>query len=108
MGYNTRYSLKVKGELTEEMVLKLMEINPGYFYNKECVYELKNFSMIAKWYDHENDMRELSECFPGTIFTLEGEGEESGDLWRKYFLRGKMQGVHAEIIFEEFNPLKLR
>jgi hypothetical protein len=66
------------------------------------------FGDTTKWYGHEHDMRALSEEYPGVLFTLTGYGEESGDVWRKYFRDGRMQLAPAKIIFEDFNPSKLK
>ncbi len=62
-----------------------------------------------KWYDHEKTMREISTKFPSVIFTLIGEGEESGDMWRKYFKNGKMQIAKAVMIhFESYDEELLK
>jgi hypothetical protein len=61
----------------------------------------------SKWYDHETDMRDFSKRFPDVLFTLNGEGEESGDVWVKYFKNGKMQSSKADIKLEKFDPKKL-
>ena len=63
---------------------------------------------VCKWYEHEYDMRLVSRKFPGVLWTLTGEGEESGDLWRKYFWNGKMQTARAELIYPAFDESKLR
>jgi hypothetical protein len=58
----------------------------------------------CKWYDHEADMREMSKVFPDAVFDLYGEGEETGDLWHKYFKNGKMQeciGVVEFALYDE-------
>lgn len=60
-----------------------------------------------KWYEHEQTMRDISRVFPSVLFTLIGEGEESGDVWRKYFMDGKMQVSKAVISFEDFDEKKL-
>lgn len=113
MGYITTYSLRIKNdandnELTEEMAQKLMEIEPDYFPNIDCITDLEDASLYCKWYDHEQDMLELSKSFPETLFILEGDGEESEDIWIKYFQAGKMQVAYGIITFEEFNPDKLK
>lgn len=57
----------------------------------------------SRWYDHEDEMRSFSEQFPHVLFTLSGEGEENGDLWKKYFRNGKMQAAPAKITYAEFD-----
>jgi hypothetical protein len=57
----------------------------------------------AKWYGHEKDMRAYSVKFPNTIFILEGEGEESGDIWKEYHKDGKMQRCKAKVSFDSFD-----
>jgi hypothetical protein len=61
----------------------------------------------VKWYEHEKDMKEFSKRFPKVLFTLRGEGEESGDVWVKYFQNGKMQVEKVDIKLGEFDPKKL-
>jgi hypothetical protein len=62
----------------------------------------------CKWYEHEQEVAEFSKYFPTTLFTLNGEGEETGDIWKKYFLNGKMQVAKAKILFDEFDEKKLK
>lgn len=61
-----------------------------------------------KWYSHVSDMRVFSKLFPKVLFTLRGEGEESGDIWAKYFLDGKMQEAKAEVVIAPFDASKLK
>lgn len=88
MGYQTYYQLEldvpdvdVPRPLTEEDIRKLLVDHIGY----------DPFGDTCKWYDHERDMRTFSAQHAHVLFTLDGEGEESGDVWRKYFRAGKMQ-----------------
>lgn len=62
----------------------------------------------CKWYDHDDDMRWLSNKFPTVLFTLKGEGEESGDLWVKYYKGGKCQEARAEITFADYDEALLK
>ena len=62
----------------------------------------------TKWYDYESDMRSMSQHFKGVLFTLYGEGEEAGDIWKKYFLDGKCQIAEASIVIDDFDPDKLK
>lgn len=61
----------------------------------------------CKWYEHEKHMREMSKAVPDVLFILKGEGEESGDIWHKYFLNGKMQVSKAVLTLEPYDPKKL-
>lgn len=61
----------------------------------------------AKWYDCNKDVAAMSLEFPGVVFTLSGEGEESPDMWRAYFLEGGVQEERAKITYPPFDPKKL-
>jgi len=62
----------------------------------------------SKWHDHQLDMLALSNKFRSILFTLHGEGDETGDLWNEYYLNGKTQTAKARIVFDEFDPDKLK
>jgi len=77
---------------------------------KQLVINVLGFDPFAdscKWYEHDKHMRDISRMYPETIFILEGEGGESGDIWKKYYLNGKCQVAKAEVIIPEFDETKL-
>lgn len=43
-----------------------------------------------KWYDHDDDMKQLSEQFPEYYFLLNGQGEDHDDQWRTVYHNGKI------------------
>lgn len=97
MGYYTSYSLKTSD-------------NNAEFHKQEIgrIAEYKSvFEETAKWYDHDRDMKYYSKKYPKVIFTLLGEGEDSENLWVKYYKNGKVQHEFAIITYPEFNELKL-
>jgi hypothetical protein len=135
MGYSTRFTISTFGkpfsekELNELSVLKeqagqlnnqLKEFalagiaekekriitDPERLVEKAIGYN--PFEEPCKWYTWEADMRKISKQFPNTIFLIEGEGEDSGDIWKAYFLNGKMQKAEAKITFEPFDEQKLK
>lgn len=61
----------------------------------------------CKWYEHEKDVAEFSKLYPDVLFELDGAGEDKGDIWRKYFLNGKVQVCEAKITYPKFNKSKL-
>jgi len=65
------------------------------------------FDNTCKWYDHNKDMIRISKKYSNTLFQLDGAGEESDDLWRKYFLNGNMQEVQVEVVYGKFDINKL-
>jgi hypothetical protein len=109
MGYYTNFTLSIvdgnDDVADEEIISKLVENEES----NACAALNKDGSWAdsAKWYNHEDDLREFSKLFPDKLFLLEGEGEESGDLWKKYFKNGKMQEVRARIVYDDFDPAKL-
>ena len=101
MGYYTRYSIKhdeINPAVTDVIDEALEKIWDGYSpFDEEC-----------KWYEHEDDMKEFSKRFPNVLFTLSGEGEEAGDIWKKYFKNGKVQVSKARIIVDDFEESELK
>ncbi len=101
MGYYTEYYLSANDQSivdgAEENLYNISGYQIEFGWNDGC-----------KWYDHVKDMKLLSKMYPEVIFTLQGEGEESDDLWVKYFKNGKMQECKAEITYEKFDESKLK
>jgi len=100
MGYYTNYSLSVVdgGDYKTDYEEEIQELSG---------YGSLTFDAI-KWYDHEKDMLNYSLQKPEVTFLLEGEGEETGDIWRKYFKNGKMFQTKAELRFEYYDESKLQ
>jgi len=107
MGYQTDFRLTVDtatvpvcptcghiGSLSfEELLCREIGFNP--------------FGEPNKWYEWEEDMRKFSLKYPDVLFTLDGEGEENGDIWTAYFRNGKCQIERAVIQVMPFDPIKL-
>lgn len=98
MGYYTQYSLTITPDVPEvwEAV-----------YSDDVMRFALKYGEPCKWYEHEEDMRELSRRFPDVLFKLSGHGEKKGDIWVKYFKNGKMQVCKVRIEFEPFDESKL-
>ena len=108
MGYYTIFKLSVKdSEITDNMKKELSIINRDYFNDINIIDELIEGWFEAKWYDYEHDVKMLSLNFPNRVFILEGEGEESNDMWIAYFMNGKVQHEKAKITYNYFDPNKL-
>lgn len=96
MGYYTDYDISGNPPEVQEAIIKLSD------YNWEDSGRLN-----AKWYGHEADCLQVSKQFPEVVIEVSGEGEESGDIWKAYYLNGKTYRAEAKITFEEFNVIKL-
>jgi hypothetical protein len=129
MGYNTSYELTVdyskgqtkreKAKETEIQEIKdsnlsektkqrlISDITKEYqdqYVTQSDVVDIIGYNPFGdscKWYDHEEDMTSVSEKFNGILFVLYGNGEEVGDIWKKYFYNGQMQVTKVKITFDE-------
>ena len=90
MGYYTRYKLDIQGDSPSLQEVAL-EIAGGDLAMAVTYDEVLRGGDEVKWYDHDNDMKEVSLRWTETLFVLDGEGEENGDVWRKYWRGGKVQ-----------------
>lgn len=93
MGYYTRYTLTAVGQYDEDEIEDSIGEISGY--NIRLDYATDDI----KWYNCLKDMKALSEKFPDVMFTLSGEGEEYGDIWKAMYKNGKTKYVKAEIVF---------
>lgn len=114
MGYYTRFDINIYDKDTKaslfdnpntvdkwetimrEIIAKVMNDPPEEIPGKEIYWF---FDEKHKWYDHVEDLLNVSEMFPDVIIAVEGEGEEACDLWRKYFLNGDYEECFAEIVY---------
>ena len=111
MGYYTHYEIMMNPEQDTARELEIMRViaskidgrDPADISDEAAKWCLSDH---LKWYDHHDHMVEVSKQFPDIVFVLYGEGEESDDLWRKYFANGEYEETYAEIIYPKpTNPL---
>jgi hypothetical protein len=57
--------------------------------------------LYEKWYEHEDDLRKISKKFPESIIKLYGYGDNTDDIWAKYFQNGKMQSDSTQIVYPQ-------
>ena len=106
MGYYTSFELTMHPSQPQE---RETEIIRNIISLMDCVDidEIKESEVewflcdALKWYDHEDNMIEVSKRFPDVIFVLYGEGEENGDIWNEYYSNGECERVDAVITIPE-------
>ncbi|MEK4006519.1 hypothetical protein [Paenibacillus sp. FSL H3-0333] len=103
MGYYTQYELDFVGNIEPNDYEEIQV----YIRSDDTMQYAIVDEQECKWYDHEKDMIQMSKRFPYVVFMLRGQGEESGDLWVKYFKDGKRQIAEARITYDEFDSNKL-
>ncbi len=121
MGYYTTFSLQVivnKEDLEssteffydtsfEDYSMNLVEKFVELYQVEHAINHDGSANDSTKWYEHDENLLEFSQQYPKAVFKLTGEGEESQDLWVKYYKNGKMQRCQAIISFEEYDESKL-
>ena len=105
MGYYTRFEGSVTGpaELMEQFETDAEAGDRFGSYDMELDEWLSGDLMggdTIKWYGWEDDIKALSRKYPALLFSLEGEGEESGDIWKAWARNGKVVTAQAKIVFE--------
>lgn len=111
MGYYTYFEITIPAKFDElDVIEKLEKISEYKFESSRSNEKTKTFATAEsyKWYDHESNMFELSEMFPKILFQVDGDGEESDDLWRTYYLNGKSQDVEVKTVYGKLNMKKLK
>lgn len=102
MGYQTDYKLIVGLKESEREILdRVIEVSGYSCWDAEHLYG-------SKWYEWKEHMLQVSAEFPEVLLKLEGVGEETGDMWRAYFKRGRCQYCRGEVVYPPFDESKLK
>ena len=121
MGYYTNFELSVHQGTADLEAVKNKLDDVMAFSHDESIFDIREDDEFAvqptrnviassdscKWYDHDEDCAKMSQSFPGVVFKLHGEGEETGDLWNAYYKDGLCQICRAKFVFPEFDENKL-
>jgi hypothetical protein len=111
MGYYTAFKLEISpddGDTRRKIYVAIKIMGSSYLSDEQSFDDLVDGMLDAcKWYDHDEEMSVLSEMVPGVLFTLEGHGEEAGDLWRSYYRDGTMYTYQMPNDFPPFDEGKL-
>lgn len=106
MGYYTNFQLsaqKYSDLLNEPISDGLTEAMGEYISKDEYMsYALEpdgSPNNDCKWYDYAEFMIKMSKTFPDYLFTLNGRGEENGDIWRAFYKNGKTYMEKAKMVF---------
>lgn len=106
MGYYTKYDVKIIRLNNTNEGLKLVEeldLRHQIGHVNATDIELDQFE--TKWYNWEKDCIRASKLCPHAIIEIEGEGEESGDLWKARVKNGKIEIIKARIVFDNFKEI---
>ena len=106
---------EVQREMAKTLYTEVLDWYSDEYKNKiikDLDYEMDplNYEFCGdsiKWYDHDDDMLELSRRYPNYYFILDGSGEERGDDWIAYYHNGKHQLCRAQITYDAPSTLYL-
>lgn len=105
MGYYTYYSLDIQNS-TNDDIAKVVR----YLKEKDIIgYALDEALCPADgvtWYEHHEDMIDLSMEFPNLYFVLHGEGDDREDIWDAHYQNGIFQELYASIVMPDIDPDK--
>lgn len=98
MGYYTNFDFSGN----KDDIIKAIEEISTYGESSNGQYD------DIKWYSWSEHLKTVSELFPDDLIIIEGEGEESGDIWRAFFLNGKFCIQHVEMVYPDFDESMLK
>lgn len=111
MPYNTQYSLTLHGadEVQQERVFDMLMESGVLHYALQRDSKSEYITCEpCNWWNHDEDMLEISSKVPGVRFTLHGSGDNNGDIWESHYYNGKSYTQHAIITIPPFDPVFLR
>jgi hypothetical protein len=121
MGYYTNFTLTIHEGTADLQVVKNALDSIMEFPGDESLFDIEDLDVhggitvgtiitgdSVKWYDHDQECSDMSKQFPGVVFKLHGDGEETGDMWDAYYKDGKCQICRATFVFPPYDPTKLK
>ena len=117
MSTETRYTLTTPqgGIPLEEISAKLAEIvdetplgHPEHKTNASMWEEILDGIEPMNWHSIEKDMAQLSQQWPGVLFTIDCKGQTPEDLWRVYAKDGMYQVATAHVTYAEPDPNEMK
>lgn len=118
MGYYTYYNMDVKGLasrddfdtlnalLNEKHLFKYAFITPDHSDFHEDGSASYSSNDMVKWYEHDDDMTEISKLLPNATFRLSGVGEEEDDRWCTLYKNGVSDTVFAQIVWPKSDVIE--
>ena len=105
MGYYTTFKLELKNHNGSA---ELDRVGTEYRLARASLEKMEMAHLLGephhtKWYGYEEDFKQVSKQAPSVLFVVSGEGEDSGDGGRHYFLNGKSQYCPAQITYADFD-----
>jgi hypothetical protein len=111
MGYYTYFEITIPAKADIDDIIEKLEVISDYSFTKTSENQkTKSFATVdtCKWYDYDSNMTDLSQMFPKILLQVDGEGETSNDIWRKYYMNGKSQSVEVKRVYGKPNMKKLK
>jgi hypothetical protein len=102
MGYHTYYNVNL---IPDDRRMEIIEdLRNTYESARWGLDEHGYCNQDMSWYSWNEDIRKFSEKYPDVLFVVDGEGDDTEDLWISYFQNGKNQHVQARIIYDPYDP----
>lgn len=122
MGYYTNFSIDIRTAITraeakdiaaainqiispfsktEDNWLFSLDDYSGIEDDENATWELTPYDAM-KWYDWEEDMKEIAKKYPTIEFRVEGSGEDKDDWWVALFKGDRYQIKYVEPPIDEW------
>lgn len=100
MGYYTFHEMTIADKWREDLLpgdSRYEDVEREY--KRLCTYNLEEkneelwdnpFHENCKWYEEEDHSIKVSKMFPNLYIQMNGDGEESGDIWAKLYRNGEL------------------
>ena len=122
MGYYTNFSIDIRTAITRAEAKDITAainraICPKIENEDDWLFSLDDYSGIEddenatwelipydamKWYDWEEDMKEIAKKYPAIEFRVEGSGEDKDDWWVALFKGDRYQIKYVEPPIDEW------